>query len=435
MSCCHYQPTGDGLDTAFTVDASRITFGRGSLNELGDRAKALGMTRVALFSDAVVAELAVFGTALRSLRAAGVDVVPYTEVHVEPTDQSFASATTFATETKPDGYVSLGGGSVIDTAKAANLYATHPADFLAYVNPPVGEGTPVPGPLKPHIACPTTSGTGSEVTGIAVFDLLSMAAKTGIASPALRPTEALVDPDCTDTLPAQVVACSGLDVLSHAVESFTARPFVRRPAPSRPTQRPMSQGANPWSDVGSREAMRLLGRYLERAVVDSSDREAREQTMWAATLAGIAFGNAGVHIPHAMSYAVAGKVRSFHPDGYPGAEPLVPHGMSVILNAPAVFRATAGTNPARHIEAAGLLGSDVAGVAEEDAGAALADELVRIMRAVGMPNGLSAVGYSDADCADLADGAWPQQRLLQNAPVESDKGSLAAMFCAALQYW
>src|SRR5215218_4559081 len=435
MSCCHYQPTGDGLDTAFTVDASRITFGRGCLNELGDRATALGMARVALFTDPVVAELEIFDTARRSLRDAGIDVLTYTEVHVEPTDESFTRAAAFASEARPDGYVSVGGGSAIDTAKAANLYASHPADFLTYVNPPVGEGTPVPGPLKPHIACPTTSGTGSEVTGIAIFDLLSMSAKTGIASPALRPTEALVDPDCTDTLPAQVVACSGLDVLSHAVESFTARPFVRRPAPGAPSQRPMSQGANPWSDVGSREAMRLLGQYLARAVSDASDREAREQTMWAATLAGIAFGNAGVHIPHAMSYAVAGQVRAFHPDGYPGAEPMVPHGMSVILNAPAVFRATASTDLRRHIEAAGHLGADVTDAAEQDAGAVLAEELVRIMRAVQMPNGLAAVGYVEEDCAKLAEGAWPQQRLLQNAPIESDQAMLAEMFGGALRYW
>ena len=435
MSCCHYQPAGDGLDTAFTVDASRITFGRGCIQELGDRAKALGLTRVALFSDADVAGLEVFETARRSLRAAGIDVVPYTEVHVEPTDESFTRAAAFASETASDGYVSVGGGSVIDTAKAANLYATHPADFLSYVNPPVGEGTPVPGSLKPHIACPTTSGTGSEVTGIAIFDLLSMSAKTGIASPALRPTEALVDPDCTDTLPAEVVACSGLDVLSHALESFTARPFVRRPAPNRPGHRPMSQGANPWSDLGSREAMRLLGQYLARAVGDASDREAREQTMWAATLAGIAFGNAGVHIPHAMSYAVAGQVRGFHADGYPGVEPLVPHGMSVILNAPSVFRSTASTDPRRHVEAAGHLGADVNDVAPEDAGDVLAESLIRIMRAVDMPNGLSAVGYAEADCAKLAEGAWPQQRLLQNAPIEPDKSLLAQMFQDAFRYW
>ncbi len=432
MSCCHYQPAGDGFDTAFTVDASRITFGRGCLQELGDRAAALGMTRVALFSDAQVSQLAVFETAHRCLRAAGIDVIVYTEVEVEPTDESFKQAAAFAVEAQPDGYVSLGGGSVIDTAKAANLYASHPADFLAYVNPPVGAGTAVPGPLKPHIACPTTSGTGSEVTGIAIFDLLSMAAKTGIASPALRPSEALVDPDCTDTLPAQVVACSGLDVLSHALESFTARPYVRRPTAKA---RPMSQGANPWSDLGSREAMRLLGRYLERAVRDQSDREAREETMWAATLAGIAFGNAGVHIPHAMAYAVAGQVRGFHADGYPGSEPLVPHGMAVILNAPAVFRHTAATNPQRHLEAAEHLGADIDGIDPNDAGTVLADELVRIMRAVGMPNGLSAVGYTDADCVTLADGAWPQQRLLQNAPIDSDKPLLTTLFEDGIRYW
>ena len=182
--------------------------------------------------------------------------------------------------------------------------------------------------------------------------------------------------------------------------------------------------------------MRLLGQYLERAVSDASDREAREQTMWAATLAGIAFGNAGVHIPHAMAYAVAGQVRGFHPDGYPGSEPLVPHhGMAVILNAPSVFRLTAATNPQRHVEAARHLGTDVDDVAPEDAGKVIAEEVVRIMRAVGMPNGLSAVGYAEADCTSLADGAWPQQRLLQNAPIQCDKSLLANMFQGAARYW
>ncbi|KMO73210.1 alcohol dehydrogenase [Mycolicibacterium chubuense] len=430
MSCCHSE-----FDTAFTVDASRITFGRGCVREVGDRATALGMRRVALFSDASVARLEFFDTAMQSLRDAGLDVVTYTESSVEPTDESFRAATAFATETKPDGYVSVGGGSVIDTAKAANLYATHPADFADYVNAPIGAGRPVPGPLAPHIACPTTSGTGSEVTGIAIFDLLSLHAKTGIASPALRPSEALVDPDSTDTLPGEVVACSGLDVLSHALESYTARPFTRRAAPAQASQRPMSQGANPWSDVGSREALGLLGRYLERAVTDAADREAREQTMWAATLAGIAFGNAGVHIPHAMAYAVAGQVRDFHPSGYPGDAPIVPHGMSVILNAPAAFRLTAPADPARHLAAAAHLGADVAGAADADAGAVLADHLVRIMRAVGMPDGLAGVGYTESDATALAAGAWPQQRLLGNAPIDIDEALLANTFRQALRYW
>lgn len=430
--CCHYH-LEDGGDGAFSIDAARITFGRGCIEELGARAGALGMTRVALFTDATVAQLPFFGDAHRALAAAGLDVVTYSDVRVEPTDESFMDAVGFATEVRPDGYVSVGGGSVIDTAKAANLYATHPADFLAYVNHPVGEGRAVPGPLRPHIACPTTSGTGSEVTGMAIFDLLSMKAKTGIAAPALRPTEALVDPDGTDTLPAAVVACSGLDVLSHALESYTARPYTRRPVADPPQQRPMSQGANPWSDLGCREALSLLGRYLERAVHDAADAEAREQTMWAATLAGIAFGNAGVHIPHAMAYAVAGQVRDFHPVGYPGPESLVPHGMAVIVNAPAVFRALAPTSPQRHLEAVRLLGA--AAVDTDDAGEVLAAELVRIMRAVGMPNGLAGVGYAETDCAALVDGAWPQQRLLGNAPVETGRAELTELFRSAMGYW
>jgi hydroxyacid-oxoacid transhydrogenase len=435
MACCGFPIPAEDCDGAFTVDASRVTFGRGCLAELGDRAGALGMRRVALFTDAGVAALPIFDKARDSLVAAGLDVVTYADVHVEPTDASFRDAAGFAQECDPDGYVSLGGGSVIDTCKAANLYATHPADFLTYVNKPIGEGQPIPGPLKPHIACPTTAGTGSEVTGIAIFDLVSLKAKTGIASHALRPTEALVDPDCTASLPPEVVASAGLDVLSHALESYTARPYVRRRAPERPSLRPMSQGANPWSDLGCREALRVLGRYLERAVSDASDGEAREQMMWAATLAGIAFGNAGVHAPHGMAYAVAGLVRDFRPSGYPADEPLVPHGMAVILNAPSSFRFTAEANPERHLEGASLLGADTRGAGATDAGEVLADELIRIMRAVGMPNGLSAVGYTDDDAAALTEGAYPQQRLLQNAPRDMTKPVLGDLFRRAMRYW
>ena len=435
MGCCEFPAAAAGCDGAFTVDSSRVTFGRGCLAELGDRARALGLRRVAVFSDARVAQLPVFGGAYDSLVAAGLDVVTYTDVHVEPTDESFAEAEEFARGCNPDGYVSLGGGSVIDTCKAANLYATHPADLLAYVNAPVGEGRPVPGPLRPHIACPTTAGTGSEVTGIAIFDLLALSAKTGIASHALRPTEALVDPDCTASLPREVVAAAGLDVLSHALESYTARPYVRRPAPERPSLRPMSQGANPWSDLGCREALRILGQFLERAVRDSADSEAREQIMWAATLAGIAFGNAGVHAPHGMAYAVAGLVRDFRPAGYTTDEPLVPHGIAVILNAPAVFRRIAGVHPERHLEAARLLGADTRGAAAADAGDVLATELIRIMRAVGMPNGLGGVGYTDSDVAALVERAYPQQRLLQNAPLAMTKPMLTELFRQALRYW
>ncbi len=434
MGCCHfYAPTDDG-DQAFSVDVSAITFGPGCIAELGLQAARQGLRRVALFTDRWVKECPPYAAALDGLVRQGIEVAVFDAVHIEPTDVSFREATVFARELNPDGYVSLGGGSVIDTCKAANLYASHPAAFQTYVNAPVGDGVPVPGPLKPHIACPTTSGTGSECTGIAVFDWLELKAKTGIASRRLRPDLALIDPEWTNTLPAEVVAASGFDVLSHALESLTARPYCRRPFTAG-GERPLSQGANPWSDMGASEALRLLGRYLERAVGDADDREARGQVMWAATLAGIAFGNAGVHLPHGMSYAVAGQVRDYHPPGYPVAEPMVPHGTSVIVNAPAVFRATAKTSPERHLEAAVWLGADARDAIAEDSGEVLGVRLIELMKTCAMPNGLAGVGYGDGDVGSLTDGAIIQRRLLDNAPVTVDEALLGGLFGDALSYW
>ncbi len=432
MPCCHLYELIEGNESAFSVDTTAITFGRGCLNEVGAQAARLGLRRVAVMTDARVAALELMQTVLQSLQAAGIDREVYDQVRVEPTDVSFREAVRFATEGDFDGFVSLGGGSVIDTAKAANLYATHPADFLDYVNAPVGLGRPVPGPLKPHIACPTTSGTGSECTGIAVFDLLELEAKTGIAHPLLKPTRALIDPVATDTLPGFVVAASGFDVLSHALESYTARPFTHRPAGAA---RPMSQGANPWSDMGCREALRLCGQHLVRATTDANDREAREKMMWAATLAGIAFGNAGVHLPHGMAYSVAGLVKTYTPPSYPGDEPMVPHGVSVIVNAPAVFRATAETHPERHLEAATLLGADAVGARAVDSGPILAEQLARMMKACSMPNGVAGVGYADHDVPALTAGAIVQQRLLKNAPIPVDEGCLADLYRDAMTCW
>ncbi len=440
MACCHHYATVEGGDAVFSVDVSALSFGPGALAEVGASARELGMRRAALFTDPRIAELPFLQTVLASCRAAGVEVALFSESRVEPTDASFRAAAAFAQEAFAasggvDGFISVGGGSVIDTAKAANLYASWPAEFLDYVNAPLGAGLPVPGALKPHIACPTTAGTGSECTGIAIFDLKSQGVKTGIAHRALRPTRALIDPTVMASLPQSVVAAAGFDVLSHALESFTALPHSRRAAAASPAARPMSQGANPWSDVGCREALRLTGRYLQRAVADASDRQARENMMFAATLAGIAFGNAGVHIPHGMSYSVAGLVRDFYPPGYPDDHPMCPHGMSVIVNAPAAFRFTASACPQRHIEGAELLGADVRGATPEDAGEVIAARLTELMRATAMPNGVAGVGYGEADIDALAAGANAQQRLLGNAPLAVGEAELRDLYRAAMRYW
>lgn len=435
MSCCHYYEFTEHGDTVFSVDVSAIKFGPGALGEVGEDARELGLKRVAVFTDPVLAELPYLETVTRALQRSSVDFAVYRDTRVEPTDRSFQDAARFASEGEFDGFLSIGGGSVIDTCKAANLYSTWPAGFETYVNAPLGAGQPVPGPLKPHIACPTTSGTGSECTGIAVFDYLEKKVKTGIASRMLRPTRAVIDPTCTYTLPANVVAASGFDVLSHALESYTAIPYTYRSKPETPSQRPMSQGANPYSDLGCERALELTGRYLVRAVEDADDHEARDQMMLAATLAGIAFGNSGVHIPHGMAYSVAGLVRDFRPAGYPDDEPICPHGMSVIVNAPSAFRYTAQACPERHLHGARLLGGDATDVSDSESGSILAGRLIDMMRTTGMPNGVGGVGYTERDIPDLVEGAYAQKRLLLQSPRSVEQNDLAGIYSDAMNLW
>jgi alcohol dehydrogenase class IV len=436
MPCCHADfALTEQSDKAFTVGMPTFTFGAGCLAEAGEQARELSLKRVALFTDRVLRDSAHVATVRSSLAASGVEATVYDEVVIEPTTASFQAASRFAAEGRFDGYVSVGGGSVMDTCKAANLYATHPAEFMAYVNPPIGGGQKVPGPLKPHIACPTTSGTGSETTGIAIFNLTEINAKTGIISRRLIPTVALIDPDVALSLPRNVVAASGFDCMSHALESLTARPWPRRP---RGASRPVSQGANPFSDGLATEALKGVGRYLVRAVSDASDREARTEMMYAAMLAGIAFNAAGCHLPHGLSYAVSGLARDYHVPGYPEGKTLVPHGMAVVLNNPSVWRYTAACCPDRHVHGATCLGGETREVKPGDAaeaGEALAGRVIELMRAAGIPNGLSDLGFGAKDVDALAAGAEPQWRVIRNAPKDVTRDDLKGLFGAAMRYW
>ena len=373
-------------ETAFTMDTSSIKYGPGVTKEIGYDMSALGASRVIVVTDPNLSESEPVQVALTALEEADIQVQLYDQVRVEPTDLSLNEAIEFARQGDFDGYVAIGGGSVMDTAKAANLYATYPADFLAYVNPPIGQGQPIPGKLKPLIAIPTTAGTGSETTGVAIFDLTEMHAKTGIAHRALRPSMGILDPLNTLSMPKMVSACSGLDVLCHAVESLTAMPYHQRQAPESPGMRPAYQGANPISYIWASKAIEMVSKNLVKVIQHPEDLEARSQMMLAATYAGIGFGNAGVTLPHGMSYPVSGMVKSYYPPDYPQDHPMVPHGMSVILNAPAVFRFTASANPDIHLYAAGLMGMDVLQADPEDAGELLAQAFINIMQQVGIPN-------------------------------------------------
>jgi hydroxyacid-oxoacid transhydrogenase len=422
-------------ESVFTMESSGIKYGVGATREVGFDAARLGCRHVLLVTDPRLSQSEVVATAKSSLAAYGVHADVFDDVEVEPTDASFLRAIAAATSGSYDGYVAVGGGSVIDTAKAANLYATYPAELLTYVNAPIGEARPVPGPLKPLIAVPTTAGTGSETTGIAIFDLKSIGAKTGIAHRALRPSLGIVDPDNTRTLPPMVAASSGLDVLSHAIESYTALPYGKRPAADDPALRPAYQGANPISDVWAARAMEMVASNLLRAIQDPDDDEARGQMMLAAAFAGIGFGNAGVHLPHGMSYPISGLARDFVPDGYPADHPMVPHGMSVILTAPAVFCFTAQADPRRHLEAARLLGADTTGASDDDAGTLLADRLVTIMRETGMPNGLKGVGIGEGNLDQLVAGTVPQHRVTKLSPRPASEEDLRNLFMESMTCW
>jgi hydroxyacid-oxoacid transhydrogenase len=423
-------------DIAFEMAASTVRYGIGVTREVGMDLAALGVRHVMVVTDPVMSRLPPVHTVADSLAEQKVRFQVYDRVRVEPSDASVLDAIAFARDGGFDAFVAVGGGSTIDTAKIVNLYTTYPAaDFLDYVNAPVGKGLPIPGPLRPLMAIPTTAGTGSETTGVAIFDLQGLRAKTGIASRRLKPTLGYLDPENTRTMRPQVAASTGLDILSHAVESFTAMPFTERPRPARPELRPAYQGSNPISDVWALQAMRMVARFLVRAVEDPSDDEARASMLLAASYAGVGFGSAGVHLPHGMSYPVSGNVRDYRPPGYDTDHALVPHGVSVILNAPAVFRFTAGANPVRHLEAAEALGANVTGARAADAGRILSDRITWFMQRLRVPNGLKAIGYCASDIPALVEGTLPQHRVTKLAPRPAGPDELAKLFEEAMVAW
>ncbi len=421
-------------ETIFTWGAPPLKFGPGASEEIGFELAQQGARRVLVITDPGVAATGIPERIVATLPRYDVAAEVFDGVHVEPTDASINAAAAWARENGPwDAFVAVGGGSALDTAKAVNLLTSHPGELMDYINAPVGLAKVPPGPLKPLVAVPTTAGTGSESTAMCVLDVLSLKVKTGISHWRLRPTLAVVDPLLTMTLGPEVTASAGMDILCHALESYTARDFRAFPR-KRAEERVTYCGSNPVSDLWTERAMSLLARSFRRAVHQGQeDLQARSDMMLAATFAGMGFGNSGVHIPHANAYPIAGRVKDYRPAGYPQHEPMVPHGQSVSLTAPAAFRFTFDSRPERHLRAAELIAPDM------EQGSNPAEQLPRavvaIMREIGIPNGIGAVGYDKADIPDLVGGAMKQQRLLATCPREVREENLADIFAASMQNW
>jgi hydroxyacid-oxoacid transhydrogenase len=414
-------------ETVFTWGATPIKFGVGALDEVGYDLAELRVERVLILTDPGVAATGTPEQVRQRAVEAGLEAEIHADVHVEPTDASLRAAAEAAQDGGWDGFVAVGGGSSIDTAKAVNLLTSCSGDLMDYVNRPIGEGRAPEGDLKPLLAVPTTAGTGAESTAVCVMDILDLEVKTGISHPRLRPTFAVIDPLTTLTMPPEVTAATGVDVLTHALESYTARPYNARTRKSA-HERSAYNGANPISDVWCEHALRMLGGALRRAVLNGDDLEARVDMALAATLAALGFGNAGVHIPHACGYPIAGRVSGYRPDGYPDL-PMVPHGQSVGVTAPATFRFTFPTSPERHIRAAELLGGTV--VPGHERGA-LPDAILALYEDIGIPTSIGVFGYGESDLDALVEGTLQQERLLVHAPREATPAAIRSIFEASL---
>nr|WP_040407061.1 hydroxyacid-oxoacid transhydrogenase [Amycolatopsis nigrescens] len=410
-----------------------MKFGRGAADEIGYDLTQYGARRVLVLTDPRVAATGWPRRIADGIAGYGLEVEIFDDAHVEPTDVSMGKAVDHARGTGPwDAFVAVGGGSSIDTAKAVNLLTSNDGELMDYVNAPVGGGRAPSKPLKPLVAVPTTTGTGAESTTVCVLDVLSLRVKSGISHLRMRPTLAVVDPRLTMSQPAGVTAASGMDILCHAAESYTAKPYTEF-ARKRPEQRVPYCGSNPLADMFAERALGLLRNALPAAVADGDNLAAREDMALAATFAGLGFGNAGVHIPHANAYPIAGQVRDFHPDGYPDEEPMVPHGMAVSLTAPEAFRFTFPAAPERHLRVAELLapGFEHTGADEDRLPAVLRD----LLRKIGIPNGIGAVGYTESDVDDLVQGTLKQQRLLATAPREPSEEDLTGILRRSVSLW
>ncbi|RMG59479.1 MAG: iron-containing alcohol dehydrogenase [Deltaproteobacteria bacterium] len=410
-------------DTVFTVRNVTVKFGRGVISEIGYEVKRLGANSVLVVTDENIRKnTPIVETCLTYLSKEGVKAEVFDGTPIEPVDTGVLKAIDFARGKEFEAIIGLGGGSSIDMAKMINLYTSCPADLYDYIAPPTGKGLAPTGPLRPLIAVPTTAGTGSENTPVAVLDLTKEKLKVGISHPSLVPDLALLDPTLTITLSPFYTASTGLDTLLHSIEAYTSIPYYARPRPESPDKRPVYIGSNPVSDLFVEESIKLVAKYLRRAYFNPHDLEAREKMLLATHLGG-AFGNAGVHVPHALAYPIAGRNHE------------LPHGLCVALTGVKAIEFLAPAAPEKFARVAAWLGEETEGLSLHDAALRAKEGLRRLMRDLNIAKGLLHVGFDESDVDELAEAAMKVQRLLSMSPRPVTLEDAREIYRGSLENW
>jgi alcohol dehydrogenase class IV len=412
-------PGSDAPDvfTAETVwelrGAGEVRFGEGAAGEVPAVLAARGVDSALVVTDPGVREAGVLDEVSGGrddVDDGGVGWTVFDGVEPDPPLSVFESAVEAAREADPDAVVGVGGGSSMDVAKVTAAVAPGGGGVLDYAAEPTGGGEPLPGPGLPVVAVPTTAGTGSETTPVAVVSLPDRDLKVGVSSRHLYPDAAVVDPLLAVSLPPRPTAASGMDALAHAVEAYTTRRYDAKAAADPPGERPDYGGRTRLTDAFALEAMDLVGGNLRGAVHGGTDVPARRGMALGSHLAGRAFSNAGLGAAHAVAMAAGA---AFH----------TPHGETVAAVLPAVMRFNAPVAGDRYRAVAGALGVPTEGLTDREAADRAAAAVAALRADVGLPDGLSALGVGEDDVAALADRTTALERLLAGNPRRVDRAA------------
>lgn len=399
------------LDYGVTRAPARLLFGPGQRRAIGKAAASLG-TRALICTDARFGALPAMQEILDDLAAQGVEARLYSETEAELPLESLLACVDQYRDFAPEVLIGIGGGSCVDLAKLVGLLLTHSGPLSQYY----GEFK-VPGPILPVIAVPTTSGTGAEVTPVAVLGDPALAMKVGISSPALIPHTAICDPELTITCPSGLTAISGADAMAHAIEAFAA---TSRQADPAMAMKRVFVGKNALSDHYALTAIKLIYSNLRRATTAGDDLDARTAVMLGATYAGLAFGSAGTSAAHAIQYPIGALTSTAH--GL-GIGILLPHTMDFNLPATA----------AEYAEIGRAIGVAQAEKTDEEAARTTIGAIRALFADIGIPASLRAIGINDQHIDDISTLSMNATRLVENNPRTLDPSAIKSILAEAMR--